>query len=231
METQEKFRTQILGWLQDSSAPTIGSWWSQWVVRPAHHCFLLWRWWSDTLWVTLIRFTTVHALLCYLQKVVVEIPLQSHKSLIIWSCLVCAAAVGSCSWRPIRVSQCRSTVSRNRCPWAVQGWGSPLGYQWRHIHSCLNLPKCCAVEHHLAVLSTNFWTWAWKGQHFSRNSVFVHFFVLTEDRLFTSQNYDHGHRSWDFTATAVICLLVSKGPCHIFWELWSDITDHYLVWL
>jgi hypothetical protein len=24
---------------------------------------------------------------------------------------------------------------------------------------------------------------------------------------------------------------VSKGPCHIFWELWSDITDHYLVWL
>ncbi len=35
------------------SIPTIGSWWSQWVVMAVHHCYLWARWWSDTLGVTL----------------------------------------------------------------------------------------------------------------------------------------------------------------------------------
>jgi hypothetical protein len=35
------------------SIPTIGSWWSQWVVMAVHHCYLWARWWCDTLGVTL----------------------------------------------------------------------------------------------------------------------------------------------------------------------------------
>ncbi len=35
---------------------TIGSWCSQWVVMAAHHCYLWWRWRSDILWATIIRF-------------------------------------------------------------------------------------------------------------------------------------------------------------------------------
>ncbi len=35
------------------SIPTIGSWWSQWVVMAVHHCYLWPRWWSDTLGGTL----------------------------------------------------------------------------------------------------------------------------------------------------------------------------------
>jgi hypothetical protein len=30
-------------------------WWRQWVVITAHHCCLWCRWWSHTLWATLIR--------------------------------------------------------------------------------------------------------------------------------------------------------------------------------
>jgi hypothetical protein len=57
-----------------SFTPTVRSWWSQWVVMAACHCYLWWRWWSDTLWVVLIRLWP-HSLLCCLQ-IVVEISLQ-----------------------------------------------------------------------------------------------------------------------------------------------------------
>jgi hypothetical protein len=46
------------------SAPTIGSWWSQQVIMAARHCSSWWRWWSDTLWATLIRLQ-LHSLSCY----------------------------------------------------------------------------------------------------------------------------------------------------------------------
>jgi hypothetical protein len=58
--------------LYTQSTPTIRSWWSQWVVMAACHCYLWCRWWSDTLWATLIRFW-LHLLLCYLQIAVLEI--------------------------------------------------------------------------------------------------------------------------------------------------------------
>ncbi len=34
---------------------SIGCWWSQLVVMVAHHSYLWWRWWPDTLWVALTR--------------------------------------------------------------------------------------------------------------------------------------------------------------------------------
>jgi hypothetical protein len=59
------------------STPTVGSWWNQLVPMAACHCYLWWRWWSDTLWATLIRLW-LHFLSCYLQNVV-EISLQSPR--------------------------------------------------------------------------------------------------------------------------------------------------------
>ncbi len=47
------------------STPTVGSWWTQWVVMAAYHCCLWWRWWSVTLWVTLMRLW-LHSLSWYL---------------------------------------------------------------------------------------------------------------------------------------------------------------------
>jgi hypothetical protein len=47
-----------------SSAPTVRSWWLQWVA--ARHCYLWCRWWSDTLWATLIRLW-LHSLSSCLQ--------------------------------------------------------------------------------------------------------------------------------------------------------------------
>ncbi len=44
--------------LEHSSTPTIRSWWNQWIVMAAHHCYSLWwmwKQWSYTLWVTLMR--------------------------------------------------------------------------------------------------------------------------------------------------------------------------------
>jgi hypothetical protein len=35
--------------------PHQTNWWRQWVVMTAHHCCLWCRWWSHTLWATLIR--------------------------------------------------------------------------------------------------------------------------------------------------------------------------------
>jgi hypothetical protein len=46
------------------SAPTVGRWWYRWAVVAACHCCSWWRWWSDTLWVTLIRILP-HSLLVY----------------------------------------------------------------------------------------------------------------------------------------------------------------------
>ncbi len=62
------------GWLL-YTMPTIRSRWTQWVVTAACHCYSWWRWWSDTLWMTLIRLW-LHLLLCYVWIVVVEISLQ-----------------------------------------------------------------------------------------------------------------------------------------------------------
>jgi hypothetical protein len=47
-------------------------WWSQQVIVAAHHCYSWWRWWSDTLWATLIKLW-LHSLLCQIQIVGVEI--------------------------------------------------------------------------------------------------------------------------------------------------------------
>jgi hypothetical protein len=69
----EKLRTMILcnglprfqmGYC-NLPTPTIRSWWSQWVVTAARHCYLWSRWWSVTLWVTLIRLW-LHSLSFYL---------------------------------------------------------------------------------------------------------------------------------------------------------------------
>jgi hypothetical protein len=69
---------QIFGWIIIClSTPTVRSWWSLLVVMAAHHCYSQWRWWSDTLWVTLIRLW-LHPLLFHHQIVVVEISLQFH---------------------------------------------------------------------------------------------------------------------------------------------------------
>jgi hypothetical protein len=48
------------------STPTVRSSQSQWVVMAALHCYSWWRWWSDTLWATLIKLW-LHSLSCYLQ--------------------------------------------------------------------------------------------------------------------------------------------------------------------
>ncbi len=48
------------------STPTVRSWWSQWGVMAAHHCYSWGRWWSDTLWATFRRLW-LHSLFCYLQ--------------------------------------------------------------------------------------------------------------------------------------------------------------------
>jgi hypothetical protein len=43
------------------SIPTVGSWWSQWVVMAACCCYSWWRWWLLTLlWATRIDYTHSH---------------------------------------------------------------------------------------------------------------------------------------------------------------------------
>ncbi len=73
---QQKFRLQIFVYLFAwksglitvylSTPLTVKSWWSQCVVMAVHHCYSWWRWWLDTLWVTLTR-SWPHSLSCYLQ--------------------------------------------------------------------------------------------------------------------------------------------------------------------
>jgi hypothetical protein len=63
------------------STLTIESWWTQWIVMTGHHCYLWWRWWSDTLWLTLIRWC-LYSLSCFIQ-VIVEISLQFHQFIIL----------------------------------------------------------------------------------------------------------------------------------------------------
>jgi hypothetical protein len=36
----------------------VRSWWSEWGVVAATHCHSWWRWWANTLWVTLTRIVT-----------------------------------------------------------------------------------------------------------------------------------------------------------------------------
>ncbi len=61
------------------STPTIGTYWSLWVVMAAHfHCYFWWRCLSDTLCATVIRLRW-HSLSCYLQYVIVHFPLESHR--------------------------------------------------------------------------------------------------------------------------------------------------------
>jgi hypothetical protein len=42
------------------TTPPVRNWWSQWVVA-ANHWHSLWRWWSDTLWVTHKNVMTSHS--------------------------------------------------------------------------------------------------------------------------------------------------------------------------
>ncbi len=45
--------------------PTIGSWWTQWWgVMAASHYHSWWKWWSDTLGVTVLRFSVL-SFLCW----------------------------------------------------------------------------------------------------------------------------------------------------------------------
>jgi hypothetical protein len=56
------------------SMPTVDSWWSQWGVIAARHCYsqLWWGWWSHTLWVTVIRLWQ-HCVLSELVVVLLEL--------------------------------------------------------------------------------------------------------------------------------------------------------------
>ncbi len=47
-----------------------------WHGEESFHCYLYWKWWSYTLWVTVIRLGW-HSLSSYFQSVVLEISLQS----------------------------------------------------------------------------------------------------------------------------------------------------------
>ncbi len=53
------------------STPTVRSWWIQWVVMAACHCYSWWGWCFDALWSILIRLW-LHSLSCHLQGVVLE---------------------------------------------------------------------------------------------------------------------------------------------------------------
>jgi hypothetical protein len=82
-ETQDTYACimvgQNLGWIfVNSSAPTVLSWWRQWVVMAGCHC-CSWRGDGLThLWVTLIMLW-LHSVSCCLQSVVLEFSLQSHR--------------------------------------------------------------------------------------------------------------------------------------------------------
>jgi hypothetical protein len=58
------------------STPTVRSWWIQWVVMAACHCYYWWGWCFDALWAILIRLW-LHSLSCHLQGVVLEFSPQS----------------------------------------------------------------------------------------------------------------------------------------------------------
>jgi len=56
LEMRKKLSMLVFAWnfeqiVMFSSAPTLGSWWMQWVVIAASHCHTSWRWWSAALWV------------------------------------------------------------------------------------------------------------------------------------------------------------------------------------
>jgi hypothetical protein len=71
----------------------VRSWWSEWGVAAATHCHSWWRWWANTLWVTLTRVVTttlsyqyaniglagtVKKSVYFKQSFIVEFSLQSH---------------------------------------------------------------------------------------------------------------------------------------------------------
>jgi len=71
----------------------VRSWWSEWGVVAATHCHSWWRWWANTLWVTLTRVVTttlsyqyvnfglagtVKITVYFKQSFIVEFSLQSH---------------------------------------------------------------------------------------------------------------------------------------------------------
>lgn len=43
----------------------VGSWQSCWGVMTASHCYRCWRWWSDTVWVTLRRIWHLFLSSCF----------------------------------------------------------------------------------------------------------------------------------------------------------------------
>jgi hypothetical protein len=61
--------------------PTVGSWWSQWGVMAARQWYSSWRWWFDTLWVTLIRLWSHSFLVCwfwYFVELTWQLPLDYY---------------------------------------------------------------------------------------------------------------------------------------------------------
>jgi len=53
--------------------PLSWSWWSELEVMAASQCYSWWRWWSDTLWVTLVRLWP-HSFFVVLVLVLLELP-------------------------------------------------------------------------------------------------------------------------------------------------------------
>jgi hypothetical protein len=97
------------------STPTVTSWWRQWVVMAACCCYLWWRWWSDTLWGTLVRLR-LHSLLGYLQIVIEESFMQVHGYLVLpeptqhlFHKLICFFGVALCN-------------HINICAWTMYVW-------------------------------------------------------------------------------------------------------------
>jgi len=125
LEMWHELRMQILyhcllrfGWIKMYlSKPTIGSWWSQWVVMAACHCYLWWTWWSDTLWATLIR-SWLHPLSCYPQIAFVEISLQFHRCML-WILWVHPGEIGTWMLQKCLVMSC--IIQEWHCWWPGGG--------------------------------------------------------------------------------------------------------------
>lgn len=52
------------------------SWWSQWAVLAAGHCYSWWSWWSNILWLTLQRWWPHSFLAFYFLSVICGVSLQ-----------------------------------------------------------------------------------------------------------------------------------------------------------
>jgi hypothetical protein len=103
-------------------------------VMAAHHCYAICneqRWWSDTLWATLMRLW-LHSLLCYLQIVVAENFLQFH------GCIVWKGTQGHGAQWLIFLQFCRTFLGTNlSAEWdrfLVPVPGKCIKNQWVRTH-------------------------------------------------------------------------------------------------